>query len=194
MHEAALSSAALPAPTLVLGLLLEPYSLGHELFLIRENNPILTGERLPTMPDLAGAALICCQGYEANRRMYRDRLLPLKLWLWRLRNRRAQFLPELACFRGYMAAGRQEMPLSPMVKKQGDGRAPGAPFLLRIHQFLTTKLGLTQEAAWDFPYGFAVMQWEAFYESEGGLNIQNGPETSHLEYVDKMEKEAQCQA
>lgn len=42
MHEPLLSRAAAPTKTVVLGLLMRPYSLGHELFLLREDNPMAT--------------------------------------------------------------------------------------------------------------------------------------------------------
>lgn len=196
MHEAALASAALPAPTAVLGLLLKPYSVGHELFLIREGNAIVVGGRPTQAADLAQAVLICCNSWEENRRVYRDRLLSLKLWVWRWRIRGTDFLAELECFRKYLIDGRREFPESPTTTKDNGGRRLGSPFLLRLHLFLTTKLGLGQAEAWDYPFGLAVMQWEAYYETDGGLNVMNDVEAAHMEHVARMEAEEakKCQA
>jgi hypothetical protein len=200
MHEAALVSAALPAPTNVLGLLLQPYALGHELFLIREQNPLATVGAGPEsweqarLPDLAQAVLICCQGWEANRRAWRDPLITLKLWLWGRRVRRAEFGDALIAFRAYQLVGSQEFPESPTLEEPSKyGPAPrvlGAPFLLRLHQFLVMKLRLSEARAWDYPYGLAKMQWETWWETKGGLKILNVHEAEHLAFVARMEAEA----
>src|SRR5437660_1560903 len=82
MHEAALSRAALPAPTTVLGLRLRPFSLGHLLWLTRE----CVIESLAN--DLPAAVLICSQTWKELRAnscnsCLPDPLLSLKMWLWR---------------------------------------------------------------------------------------------------------------
>ena len=196
MHEAALASAALPPPTVVLGLLLQPYSLGHELFLIREGNPLAFALRpighLATRSQLAQSVLICCQGWDANRNQWRDRLSGLKLRLWRWRVRKSDLAGEVAAFLDYQANGCLEFPPSPAVtdtKMETPARAAGTPFILRIHQFLTIRLGLSQSQAWDYPYGLGVMQWEAWHESGGTMHILNAEEAEHLAFVERMEKE-----
>lgn len=211
MHEAALASAALPAPSNILGLLLQPYSLGHELFLIRERNPLATvgtGQddwSKAKLPDLAQAVLICCQGWEANRGTWRDPLITLKLGIWKRRIRRMDLSEALASFRVYQVIGSQEFPESPLLEEPNKygppSRVLGAPFLLRLHQFLVMKLRLSEARAWDYPYGLAKMQWETWWETKGGLRILNLHEAEHLEFVARMEaeeanklKEAECQA
>lgn len=196
MHEAVLASAALPPPAVVLGLLLQPYSIGHELFLIREGNPLAFALRpighLATRPQLAQAALICCQGWSANRDQWRDRLSGLKLRLWRWRTRKLDLESEVDAFVKYQSGGCLELPLSPTItdtKNETPSRLSGSPFLLRVHQFLTTKLGLSQPEAWDYPYGLGVIQWETWHESEGSLHVLNAAEAEHLEFVERMEKE-----
>jgi hypothetical protein len=92
MHEAVLARAALPAPTVCLGLLLRPFSLGHLLWLTREDLLALAtdpGTQTSASPSpisqLPAAVLICCQTWEENLAQRRDWLLPIKLWLWRRR-------------------------------------------------------------------------------------------------------------
>ncbi len=94
MHESLLARAALPSPTVCLGLLLRPFSLGHLVWLEREQPDILSASpRLRVSASAAAAlpaaVLICCQGWQENSRTVHDRLLPLKLSLWRWRVRRA---------------------------------------------------------------------------------------------------------
>lgn len=76
---------------------------------------------------------------------------------------------------------------------------PGAPFLLRLYQFLVTHLGVSEAAAWDYPYGFAKMQWQTYWESEGGLDLYNAHEAEFDAYVAQQEaletakiKEGKC--
>src|SRR2546421_6679103 len=101
MHEPLLAQAALPARSIILGMVLRPYSLGHELFLLREQNPLATvysfGQAGQVRPqDLAQAILICCQSFSECRAMVQDRFLGLKLWVWRRRLRKINFQRELA--------------------------------------------------------------------------------------------------
>ena len=101
MHEPALSRAALPAPVVCLGMLLRPYSLGHELWLIRESNAALRG----SIDGLPAAVLICSQTWDELKAMRSDHLLSLKLWLWKRRTRKLNRETELSAFLSYRAEG-----------------------------------------------------------------------------------------
>jgi hypothetical protein len=206
MHEAALAQAALPAPTLCFGLELRPYSLGHELFLIRELNPLLTCSDLSrvTRADLAQAVLICCQSFEECKRMHSDWFIGLKITLWRRRVQKMNFGRELQGFLDYRASGSLEFPLTERVRcGASPGRPAGAPFLLRLHQFLVTRLNKSDSAAWDYPLGLAKMHWLAYWESEGGVTIYNShdaqfdrycAEEDAKELAELKAKEAACRA
>jgi hypothetical protein len=207
MHEAALAAAALPAPAFVLGMELRPYSIGHEIFLIRESNPLaLYGESsrhggsvpvLPSSaparpsdirPSLAQAVLICCQSFEESRRICREWFAPLKLSLWRRRVAKLDTSTELVKFREYQLFGSLDFKHSSVVKPgQTISRTPGSPFLLRLYQFLITHLQETPQSAWDYPLGLAKMQWQAYWESEGGLDIENETEQEFEKWVEEME-------
>lgn len=192
MHETALAHAARPERVAVLGLLLEPYSLGHELLLIRESNPLVVGG-VPKPTDLASAVLICCQGWQANSRIGADRLLPLKKAIWHWRTRKCFFGVEQAKFRAYRENGSMEFPM-PEIFEPGEkpGRPPGSPLLLRLHLFLTARLGLAESAAWDYPLGLAKMRWQCYWEEEGGLKVQNHNEAAFDNFI--AEQEGQCRA
>src|SRR4051812_47664580 len=108
MHEPLLAKAALPAPTRICGIPLRPYSLGHELFLIRESNPFAVGG--PILPgDLQEAIWICAMTFKACRRahaslMYLPALMALK---WRVGRsvKRGHIIGDISAFRAYRADG-----------------------------------------------------------------------------------------
>ena len=85
MHEPLFARAARPAPAIVLGLLLRPFSIGHATLLHREDNPLAEGFE-STPEQLAEAALICSQTWAESLKMPFDPLISLKLWLWRRRS------------------------------------------------------------------------------------------------------------
>jgi hypothetical protein len=210
MHEAVLAQAALPTPARILGLRLRDYSLGHELFLIRENNPLAQktttdGHRLTQIGALKQAVLICSCSFEEARGMHRDPLMRVKLWLWnrairkweRMGSRRGMasevvWGAELERFRNYQRSRDLELPVSNMPDADGGkpGRPYGAPFLLRVQQFLVMKLGLSDAEAWNYPYALGVLQWETWCETEGSLRLANHQDAVHQAFVDRMESEA----
>lgn len=191
MHEAALARAARPTPAVILGLPLKPYSLGHELSLIRENNPL---HELDTASagQLAEAVWICsCSWKELSGS---DWLIGLKLWIWRqrMRLRKFEFDKELANFIVYRQLGSIEFPIAEAVSTSGavesQPRTPGAPFLLRLQQFLMIQFRLSENQAWDYPLGMAKLRWCAFWEEQAGLKIYNREDAAHDAFV--MEQEA----
>lgn len=198
MHTAAFSLAALPPPTVILGLLMRPYSLGHELYLIREGNSFATNS--PSFVDLPAAALICCQSWEENHRMPGDLLIGMKLALWKWRIRKMNLAQQALMFRQYQEAGSYEFPVSTIPKpdnKERKTRLVGSPFILRLHQWLMLTFRMSEAEAWNYPYGLAKCRWACFWESEGGLDIYNAHDQAHDEFVARMEaQEGQvtCQA
>lgn len=201
MHEPLLAQAALPAPRVVLGMLLRPYSLGHDVWLVREGSQLHPDStRQATLPDLFRAVLICCQTWEESKAMPFDWFAGLKLWLWRKRlGRKIDFLAELASFREYQTFGSLEFPLSDVAQpSRGPApRAPGSPFVLRLHQWLMQHHRLTESEAWDYPLGLAKMRWACFWESEQGLDVYNAHDAEFDAFVAEQEakgKESLCQA
>ncbi len=194
MHEAALSRAALPAPTVCLGMLLRPYSLGHELWLLREESPIAASTLSPAtssiLAALPAAVLICCQTWDQLSRMRHDRILGLKLWIWNRRMRKLDFARELKTFCDYRAEGLLEFPPSEIERPdRTPGRLPGAPFILSLQQWLQVTFRLSEAAAWDYPVGLAKMRWAAHWEREGGFDIYNRHEAEHDIAVAQMDAE-----
>lgn len=198
MHEPLLALAALPAPTVVLGMLLRPYSLGHELFLIREGSPFAPGAtQKPELGDLYRAVLICCQTWQETREMPFEPLATLKLWLWKKRmGSGVDFDAERAAFLSYQAQGSLEFPLSD-VARPGRGSAPriaGSPFLLRLHGFVMENLRKSEAEAWDYPLGLAKMRWACFWEQQDGLDVYNAHDAEFDRFIAEQEKKGaeQC--
>jgi hypothetical protein len=214
MHEQILARAALPQRAVVAGLLLRPYSLGNELWLIRDRNPLIELSdmlryrpeqkdaiadlrKLITEPDLVAAALICCQTWSESRGMATDWLLGLKLAILRHRlhgwvfRRPFKLQNEIDRFLEYRGEGVAEFRLSG-VETPGEkkSRCPGAPWLLRVQQWLVQHYGLTESEAWDYPIGLAVLRWQTYWEEQGGIEIYNYADAEFDHFVDEQERNA----
>jgi len=194
MHERLLSEAAWPSPKVVMGMLLRPYSLGHELRLTALNNPLADVDS-GTAENIAEAVLICSQSWREAEKMPFDSLLGLKLWLWRWRAHKLDFRAEIKKFVEYRKAGTVEFPISDVPEaSRSPSRIPGCPFLLRLHQWLMLHLRLSEAEAWDYPYGLAKCRWACYWEQEAGLKIYNAHDEEFDAFVLEQEKKGaeQC--
>lgn len=180
MHEPQLALAALPANPRIYGVELRDYSLGHELWLTRENSPFLSGATV--MPqDVFEAVWICSSTWQELKDARRSFLYLPKLWLLKRNakkcNRDLKYHPvAVQAFKDYRESGCLELPLSDNVRPERErsrGRECGTPFILRLHQFLCLTYRLSDVEAWDHPVGLAKMRWAAFWEQEGGLDVKN---------------------
>lgn len=190
MHEAALANAALPAPTVIQGIPLLPFSLGHELCLIRESNAFACGGT-PLRQDLLKAIWVCSNTWDENKTAANQWLGPIKTKLLCRRFKHCNLPLCIESFRNYREAGLQTFPLSklPRPSESGTARIAGAPFLLRLHAFVMAHLHLSESLAWDYPAGLAAMRWSTHWEQEGGLDIANEHEAAHFAYVERRERE-----
>jgi len=212
MHEAALARAAIPAPTVVLGMLLRPLSCGHILALSADDTVerVLSGTVAPQQ--LTAAVLACCQDWESATGIAHDRLLSLKLWLWKRRVASAAvahakrlakglesagyFQQEAAKFKSYLIAGSDEFPASdaPRPDRQSASRQPGSPFILRLNQWLVSSLRISEAAAWDYPFALAKMRWECHWEQEGGFDVSNEQDESFNSFIREREMKSHLEA
>lgn len=200
MHEAALSMAALPAPAVVLGMVLRPFSLGHELLLNRAGSPLSlsAGPGVANIQrhELAAAVLVCLKTWREVVSPRPDWLLPCKMAMWRRRTRNLLLEQEIAAFRAYRITGCLSF-RSSEIQRPGTtyGRSPGCPFILTLHEFLVTECHLTDEAAWDHPLGFAKMRWQCRMENLDRIELYNEEEAEFDAYCAREEakmKEATC--
>lgn len=194
MHEWAFANAALPSPVTILGLNLRPFSLGHELWLIREGSSLaFTSNQKPNAVDLPYAALVCSETFDELHGMNRDRFVALKLMLWRWRIARMQkrgmdLIQRMNRFLEYRNAGCAEFP-GELPTNLSNARPLGAPYLLRLHNFVWLKLGKTESEAWDYPYGLAKMRYAEYLEGLGCWNIKGEYELEYDKARDEWERE-----
>ncbi len=187
MHEHALSRAALPASARCLGRKLRPYSIGHELWLLRQSNSVLRG----SPDDLTAAVLICSLSWDElqNRDSRRWLALDLALWGWCIRKMKMDRAKELQKFLSYRDEGLLEFQISkkPRSDSAPSLRLPGSPFILRLQQWLMSHLRKTEAEAWDYPVGLAKMRWACHWEQEGGLDVYNAHEAEEDDFIAKCE-------
>lgn len=201
MHETTFTDALLPAAVSVLRLPLKPYSLGHEILLLRQRNVFLTQTEsqfnaLP--PDeqnrqLRMAVVICSNSWADNHRRMRG----LKLWGWLVR--KAVYPLEIASFRIYLAEAYETVFRTLNQKSEEDvraddicadaagyeamhkmrGRALGAPLIARLLQFVITDrmfVNCGYATPYDFPYAAAMNFYLAYLEGQGSARIDGEAE------------------
>lgn len=192
MHEAALAEAALPQPAVINGIPLRPYSLGHELCLIREASPFVSGEK-PTSEHLFKAIWICCNSWVENKTAAEQWLGPLKVRLLCRRFKRANIDQCIEQFTAYRKSGCLQFRLSeiprPVSREGGSRRMAGSPFLLMVQMFLVEHYRLSDEQAWDYPAGLAKMRWQTYWEQQNGLDIYNDQDAKFDAYRERRERE-----
>lgn len=194
MHEPQLAQAVLPAATTVFCLRLRPYSLGHELLLIHNRNPLVCGGEIQPA-HIAECALICSQTWAQNTSEGRDRFGRFKSWLWNVKIGKCNYATEAAKAKAYIADGQLEFKIKDVFDPdRKTGRPPGAPFLLRVNDFLIDRLRLTESQAWDYPLGLAKMRWETYLEQEGAVEVYNYNDLEYDRFVAEEEAKASCQA
>lgn len=183
MHELAFSDAVKPGRSIILRLVMRPYSVGHEILLLNKRNAFLMKgfDELPLENKvfaLSEAALIC-----------RDtRIVSFRLWEWL--NRKTNWEREIWKFRTYLHAGSGSPPVESIDAKEG--RELGAPFHASLIQFLIAKLGMSEAQAFAYPMGLAKFHYYTSAEEAGGVKIINTAETEFDEFCKRMdEKEAQ---
>lgn len=199
MHEAALSLAALPAPTVIGGITLRPYSLGHELCLIRTGNPFLVPAAVTCLPiaqqheALLSAMWTCANTWEENRTSAHQWLGPLKSSLLARRFKQSDIAECVQQFLDYREQGCAQFRLSeiprPVDRNAGSRRTPGSPLILMVFLFLVEHLRLTETQSWDYPAGKAYMLWQTYWEQEGGLDIYNAQDAKFDAYRERRERE-----
>lgn len=207
MNDHAFADAARPTQVVCLRLPLRPYSLGHEILLLQQRNPLLTlsltafGELsfADQRKAIIRAVLICSNSWRQNQQ-------PQKwLWLWRWKLKKIDWRVELVELRNYLFASKTSFPgpdpeadticakaigYTPL--KENRGRASGAPLMARLLQFVSgldiSRFGA--ECFYDFPFALANMLYETALEAEGAARIENQDELEEKEHLRKMRADA----
>jgi hypothetical protein len=192
-QELAFADATRPTPVRCLCLNLRPYSLGHELLLLRYRNPLrcLSEAEFAALgfnaqiAAVTTAALICSQSHAAINRRQKW----MRLWHWLLNG--IDYVAETAIFRAYLAAGNACPRFAPS-DPEFPGREAGAPELLNLHQWLSKhRATLIQQATdiWDYPLALARWECYAALEAEGRVRLRNRTDgdNNFAEWVEAQE-------
>ena len=189
MHALAFADSTRPARTVILRLPLRDYSIGHELILAAERNPlvILSGKDFTALQVMEQrqavirAVLTCSRGWIDRNKPHRW----MRLWSWL--NRKANYPLAIVDFMNYRAAGSTYPNLTkPSKIGQESGRIPGSPHLAGVLNFGFERYG---ERAFDEPLG--MLQWLYFAksEAEGCCYVENDLERDTFKEVDRLEAE-----
>ena len=187
-HEVAFVDSVVQAPVKVLGLNLRCYSIGMEVLLIRQRNPlaISTGQEFSVFkPEdqcaaIQNAALICYRSWGENQRPEKW----VRLWLWRIRNMdHGQAITDFLNYRmagSSFPPGPSEAARRVMKADREDARLLGSPFLCRLYGFISglpkREIRAFGSSAWDFPLGFASFLYMSHLEVEGAYQVENTKE------------------
>jgi hypothetical protein len=185
MHDLAFADAARPTRVACLRLQLLDYSIGHEILLLQQRNPLLCLARddFDTLPlaeqilAVKSAALICCQTWRQNQTRHRW----LRLWGWL--TRKSNYALAIAEFRNYLDEAHRLLPIPGREEdeiangeRDDHGRESGAPFLAQLLNYISAFQHFSI-SAFDFPYPLASALYLAHLESEGRIRIANRKET-----------------
>jgi hypothetical protein len=186
MHDTIFSDAFRPPRFVVLRLPLLTYTIGHELVLIGQRNPLaLDPESALAMPwNVAGewlmkAVLVCCE--------HRPRWLS---W-WESRCLGAAVDSEVRKFLAYRMAGSLDFPTVQQPRVKGvPHHYFGGPELARLINYVTERHEAMiathfEGSPLNFPLGLARCLYSAHGETEGALWIEN-----HKDVEMRLRKEA----
>ena len=147
---------------------MQPYSIGHELILLQECNPLLGDlsffNELPLdqrCHAVVRAVQVCARTWEENK--HPDRWL--RLWCWLIRREDPAFAA--LEFRSYREEGSSMPGIKP---EKNDGRELGSPFLARLIAFAGPIFGA---AVYDVPLGMAQWLYFAEMEFQGCVKVKN---------------------
>jgi hypothetical protein len=196
MNEAAFARAALPAATRILGFALRPYSLGHELILMRSGNLAIQHRADPEamMAALPEAVAICSRDWNGYLNRGRERWLRLKFLRLDAAVRTYDLLEELAKFREYLQASTIGLRVNSSASSHGaPSRYLGTPRLLLLHQFVLSLPAVEWQVygdnPWDYPYALAQMRHDAVHELAGDLEVENEIEREAREAAEEWERD-----
>lgn len=208
MHDAAFAASARQAPVRILRLPMLPYSIGHEIILLSEHNPLLFDGANPEQRNagLMRASLVCYRTWKQNKQAESN----IRFWQWC--NRRVNWESEIARFTAYRASGI-EGPPSPTEenyeiaagKTHADASSEsgrqfgGSVFSKMLAYFCPLHSALGYDTPYDIPLGFGLHVYYSHLEMAGNCLIENEREAQvalemeqHYSAISK-EKEALCQ-
>ena len=190
MHETQFSKSFNSPSISVLGLKLRSYTIGHELALISQGNPIVTytEKSFSELPSpvinfsLASAVEVCCA-----------RIPTIKV-LWAIMKMRCNFSEEVRKFREYRSSGSEDFATTRQPRTQG---VPfhyfGAPELATLINYVSVNHKMMIDAHFggtplNFPLGMAKMLYTTSLECDGLVWVENFQDVEFRERKEAYEK------
>lgn len=121
-NEQAYLDQCMPERVVVLGQVLNPFSLGHLKILTHAGNVFAVGG-IPTIKDLVFAVWVCCQTYEEAIAGMHDPKMERKMIKWGRKMKRANLDEAVRLLSKYI----KDAQASPSTAGNKDARPPGAP-------------------------------------------------------------------
>lgn len=196
MQSQAFAAAVRPALRRILRCNLRDYTIGHEIILISENNPLLwVPEYFDTLPlntranAVQRAVSICSRNWSENQSPDKNQ------WLWFWLIRKCDRIDACKEFVSYRATGSTIPQMKPSNSSESD--AQGSPFVARLLDYGSLRFG---ERVYDVPLGQLQWMYFANAESDGRCKVKNSIQLQidsemkqHEEDYDREQKEKQCQ-
>lgn len=204
MHDFAYAAAARQARFVIIGLELKPYSIGHELLLLQQGNPLLLdSDRFSKLPfedqyrAVIRAVLICSRDWRSNQRPHKW----MRFWSWK--NRNADYALAIADFRNYRQQGSTHPPAPEaeayMISNKDDSnsaREKGSPILARVYNHVCAmpdrEIFNYGRTAYDFPLGLGLFLWLSRLEEDDRAVIENSDEVDAKEKMAKIREDARA--
>jgi hypothetical protein len=151
----------------ILGLELQPLTIGHRRLLAREKCAFLSGDRA-SIEDLMLAVFVCSQPWaEAERRMH-SHFFGLFIWVWSQFLRRTVLSIEYEKFSKYFNAGHAR----PEFQCKGESSQSSSPYELRSMALLMAKFHMSKSDALNTTIAEANALILILGEHEGLLEFQ----------------------
>ena len=185
MHELAFANSFRPPEQILFGVKMENYSIGHELALVRQGNPLATytAKSFSELPTIAkrlalAMAIEVCGNVRSLFRKWR-----LAFLIHRLSDESLSYAIE--AFDTYRRFGSEDLPMQKMPRQHG---VPfhyfGAPELARLINYVAdhhqTLIAVHFGGSpLNFPVGLARVLYSTQLETDGAIWIKNAQDMAH---------------
>lgn len=177
-------NAVIPTPHRIMGVRLEPFSIGHQMLLQRFGSPFVMEGRAPELGDLCFAVWVCSRGWgtalsELDSKHFKRSFK----WLNFKARLGKHYLPiRIHNFNEYLKEAHNNAPEVWRDSKKSGGKCK-APFLQMLKLNLMVNFHKSEADAMNTPFSLAVWDYLAYGETQGAL-----------EFVDEKDKAIQAEA
>lgn len=176
-----------PTPHVVLGLPLQPLTLGHVFLLSKCDSALLDDDRSPNLQDIILAAFVCAQPWrDSERDMARRSFKWFCAW-WGWKCRKANWQIEAKLFDAYLS----EALAMPEFRPKGDGKLVDrqSPWFWRLAVLAMTAFPHSWAEAMDMGVARLNLLWLAKAEMDDQITIQSAASESFWDWCVARDKE-----